>query len=279
MEKNLAGPGTIGHRGLPERGLVGLPARSIVLKRYDANTLYPVSAHCGSSPSAREGLAMAEAQRGADGQRELGVSRIWCRAAGDDRHARPWLPRRVLHCATEYLLRHGDRLWVPRSLQAPEGGGSEGLNHVAVSPPCTHFNSIRARDKDVGSHPPFAPPRSSIKALKALKNISESCTGSSSSSTPQIPGRGAFLRRRCSPRSPLHRTGRSDLLEGGKGAHSDSISRVDKRHGLCGVLPSPEGWPYHNSADKTCERSFRIEGLASANSRSTRSPPPLTEIL
>lgn len=52
MEKNLAGPGTIGHRGPPERGLVGLPSRSIVLKRCDNNTLYPP--HCGSSPSARE---------------------------------------------------------------------------------------------------------------------------------------------------------------------------------------------------------------------------------
>lgn len=155
---------------------------------------------------------------------------------------------------------------------------SEGLSHVTVSPPCTHFISIRARDKSVGSHPSFAPPRSSMKALKALQNIFKSCTGSSSSSTPQIPGRGAFLRRRCSPRSPLHRTGRPDLLEGGKGAHNNSISRVNERHGLCGALP-PEGWPYHNSADKTCGRSFPIEGLASANSRSTRSPPPLTEIL
>lgn len=41
--ENLAGPGTIGHQGLPGCGLADFPARSIVLKRYDGNTLYPLS--------------------------------------------------------------------------------------------------------------------------------------------------------------------------------------------------------------------------------------------
>lgn len=47
----------------------------------------------------------------------------------------------------------------------------------STTSPCTHFNSIRAHDKNAGSHPPFAPPRSWLKALNSFQTSPRAAPG------------------------------------------------------------------------------------------------------